>query len=123
MGSCAFGGFTWKLSPDFVECTFFVRLFAAARGVFLLPTGGCAGWSPRRASHFGVRLTSLREVSEPPLREHLLRQMKVTKAKTLSTLLYRFGCFLPRLVSGLKTRTTAHLFNVPHRSARCASSR
>ena len=36
--------------------------------VFLLPTSGCAGMSPRRASHF-----------------HLTRQMKVTKAKALST--------------------------------------
>jgi hypothetical protein len=50
-----------------------------------------AGSSPRRASHFGVRITSLREVSEPPLREHLSRQMKATKAKALSILLYRFG--------------------------------
>jgi len=49
--------------------------------------------------------------------------MKVTKAKTLSTLLYRFGCFLPRLVASEQTRTTAHLFKVPHHSARCASSR
>jgi len=47
--------------------------------------------------------------------------MKVTKAKTLSTLLYRFGCFLPRLVAKVATRTKEHLFNVPHRSARCAS--
>jgi hypothetical protein len=36
--------------------------------------------------------------------------MKVTKAKTLSTLLYRFGGFLPRLVASEQTRTTAHLF-------------
>ena len=36
--------------------------------------------------------------------------MKVTKAKTLSTLLYRFGYFLPRLVASEQTRTTAHLF-------------
>jgi hypothetical protein len=50
-----------------------------------------AGLSPRQASHFGVRITSLREVSEPPLRDHLSRQMKVTKAKALSILLYRFG--------------------------------
>jgi hypothetical protein len=29
-------------------------------------------------------MASLREVSEPPLREHLLAQMKVTKAKSLN---------------------------------------
>ena len=39
---------------------------------------------PRRAGNFGVRITSLREVSGPPLREHLLAQMKVTKAKGLN---------------------------------------
>ena len=38
---------------------------------------------PRRAGNFGVHITSLREMSEPPLREHLLAQMKVTKAKGL----------------------------------------
>ena len=47
--------------------------------------------------------------------------MKVTKAKTLSTLLYRFGCFLPRLVADEVQRTTEHLFKVPHPSARFAS--
>ena len=40
----------------------------------------------RRATYFGVRLTSLREVSGPPLREHLLAQMKVGKAKSLNTI-------------------------------------
>ena len=39
---------------------------------------------PRRAGNFGVHITSLREMSEPPLREHLLTQMKVTKAKGLT---------------------------------------
>ena len=39
----------------------------------------------RRPGNFGVRITSLREVSEPPLREHLRPQMKVTKAKGLNT--------------------------------------
>src|SRR5205809_784312 len=33
----------------------------------------------RRPGNFGVRITSLREVSGPPLREHLLAQMKVTR--------------------------------------------
>jgi hypothetical protein len=36
---------------------------------------------PRQGSNFGVRITSLREVSEPPLRELLLAQEKVTKEK------------------------------------------
>ena len=39
----------------------------------------------RRPGNFGVRITSLREVSGPPLREHLLAQMKVTKAKGPNT--------------------------------------
>jgi len=39
------------------------------------------GVRPGMAGHFGVRITSLREVSGPPLREHLPAQMKVTKAK------------------------------------------
>ena len=39
----------------------------------------------RRPGNFGVRITSLREVSGPPLREHLQPQMKVTKAKGLNT--------------------------------------
>ena len=41
--------------------------------------------SARLPSNFGVPITSLREVSGPPLREHLLGQMKVTKAKALNT--------------------------------------
>ncbi len=39
----------------------------------------------RRPGNFGARITSLREVSGPPLREHLQGQMKVTKAKALNT--------------------------------------
>jgi hypothetical protein len=50
------------------------------RGACLLPRLD-AGSPPRRAGNFGVHITSLREMSEPPLREHLLGQMKVTKAK------------------------------------------
>jgi hypothetical protein len=38
------------------------------------------------AGHFGLRITSLREVSVAPLREHLRAQMKVTKAKGLTRL-------------------------------------
>ena len=43
----------------------------------------------RRPGNFGGRITSLREVSVPPLRDHLLAQMKVTKAKCLNTHLAR----------------------------------
>ena len=58
-------------------------LFALARSFALM--------SPRRVSarhpsNFGVPITSLREVSGPPLREHLRAQMKVTKAKGLNTI-------------------------------------
>src|SRR5438132_12406217 len=37
------------------------------------------GVRPGMAGNFGVRITSLREVSGPPLREHLRAQMKVTR--------------------------------------------
>ena len=45
----------------------------------------CAGVSPRQASHFGVRITSLREVSGPRLRLLLQGQKKVTKEEALKT--------------------------------------
>ena len=60
----------------------------------------------RRPGNFGVRITSLREVSGPPLREHLLAQMKVTKAKGLNTDLVGVdGCKLER--SLMHRRTSA----------------
>jgi hypothetical protein len=40
----------------------------------------------RLPGNFGVRITSLREVSGPPLRELLLAQKKVTKEKSLTIL-------------------------------------
>jgi hypothetical protein len=51
-----------------------------------LPFGGVpASRVPaRQPGNFGVCITSLREVSKPPLREHLWAQMKVTKAKGLN---------------------------------------
>jgi hypothetical protein len=77
--------------------------------------------SPRRASHFGVRITSLREVSEPPLRDHLSRQMKVTKAKALS--------IWPNCVAtsyGLSSPCwahAAHMLRFLHHTPRFASAR
>jgi hypothetical protein len=69
------------------------------------PWAWCEGWflpasrvPARRPDNFGVRITSLREVSGPPLREHLLAQMKVTKANGLNTTPIwpvRFGCLAP----------------------------
>ena len=48
-----------------------------------------AGNPPRRAGHFGARITSLREVSSPPLRDLLVGQKKVTKEEALNIRLDR----------------------------------
>ena len=70
----------------------------------------------RRPGDFGVRITSLREVSGPPLREHLLAQMKVTKAKGLNTDLGGvLGCDLER---SLAQRCTSDRF-LADPSSRC----
>ena len=68
----------------------------------------------RQPGNFGVRITSLREVSGPPLREHLRPQMKVTKAKGLNATPY--GSFFALRTPGpaghlgtpLKSQATAH---------------
>jgi hypothetical protein len=44
-----------------------------------------AGIPARRPGNFGARVTSLREVSGPPLRELLSCQKKVTKEEALKT--------------------------------------
>ena len=44
-----------------------------------------AGIPARRPGNFGACVTSLREVSEPPLRDHLSCQKKVIKEEALKT--------------------------------------
>ena len=44
-----------------------------------------AGIPARRPGNFGARITSLREVSGPPLRDLLSCQKKVTKEEALKT--------------------------------------
>ena len=65
----------------------------------------------------------LRKVSIPPLREHLLRQMKVTKAKALST---RHSCVATRVrpVSAMLWTSRTHAaISSPHASLRIGVDR
>jgi hypothetical protein len=77
----------------------------------------------RRPGNFGVRITSLREVSGPPLREHLRGQMKVTKAKALNATPFMRSarCGTPTQRATWNPRGTSNLHRARRRGPRRAS--